>query len=94
MCSYYVFFFNQAVILEWFLICDCAGGVGLWTEQLHVCLSRGVKYVVVRVPEPFALMFSFQDWADGRKRIEHFAIRLWCLTDFLHIKLNGPSDST
>ena len=84
MCSYYVFFFNQAVILEWFLFCDCAGGVGLWTKQPHVCLSCGVKYVVVRVPEPCALMFSFQDWADDRKRIEHLVIALWYLIDFLY----------
>ena len=72
------------MILKWFLICNCSGGVGLVTKQPYVCLSCGVTYVAVRVPEPCALMFSFQDWADDRKRIEHFAIRLWCLIDCLY----------
>ena len=72
------------MVLKWFLICDCSGGVGLWTKQLHVCLSRGVTCAVVRVPEPFALVFSFQDWADGRKRIEHLVIALLYLNDCLY----------
>ena len=53
-------------------------------KQLHVCLSRAVTCAVVRVPEPFALMFSFQDRVDGRKRSEHLVIALWYLFVFLY----------
>ena len=52
----------------------CSLGLGLLAERLRLFLSYDVTSALVRVPEPCAMMFLFQDGADDRKKNEHYAM--------------------
>ena len=52
----------------------CSFGLGVLAKRPRFFLSYDVTSAFVRVPEPCAMMFLFQDGADDRKKYEHYAI--------------------
>ena len=57
----------------------CSFGLGVLAKRPSFFLSYDVTSALVRVPEPYAMMFLFQDGADDRKKNEHYVINVCCV---------------